>query len=178
MKIGNIADHEDLQSGQNVTMAGMISLSLTRVSKKGNRYCTFRLEDRSGGIKCVVMGESLSKLAELLRDDELVTADGRIESAEGQEPTLRIEGVRSLIDAEAERARTLTVIIPPEFQTERHLESLYNLLERDRGRCEVYLALTAGGTAVKLRSESLGVYPSRMLQRDLEAAGYSVDWQR
>lgn len=178
LKIRNVADQDGLEAGANVTMAGMISLSLTRVSKKGNRYCTFRLEDRSGAIKCVVLGESLSKLAELLRDDELVIADGKIESAEGQEPTLRIENVRSLIDAEAERARTLTVIVPVEFQTEQHLEALYRLLERDRGRCEVYLAMTAGGTNIKLHAEGFGVYPSRMLQRDLEAQGYAIDWTR
>lgn len=171
-----IAELEDLQSGQNVTIAGMISMSQTRVSKKGNRYCTFRLEDRSGGIKCVVMGEALSKLSELLRDDELVIADGRAEAPEGQEPTLRVDNLRSLIDAEAERARTLVIDIPADYHTERQFEELYRLLERDRGRCEVYLTMNAGGTRVRLQAEGLTIYPSRMLQRDLEAQGLTVSW--
>ena len=83
-----------------------------------------------------------------------------------------------MVDVEAERARTLTIVVPPQFQTERHLENLYHTLERDRGRCEVYLSMTGQGAAVKLRAEGFGIYPSRMLQRDLEAQGYQVDWVR
>ena len=103
-------------------------------------------------------------------------AEGNIEAAEGQEPTLKINDLKSLDEAETSRARALNITIPGDSADEAYFESLYGLLERDRGRCDVFLTMTAGETVVKLQAEGLAVSGSRSLQRELENRGCHVQW--
>jgi DNA polymerase-3 subunit alpha len=175
-KLRNIAEIDEPRSGETVTLAGMIGALQIRTSKKGNRFATFRLEDRSGGIKCLVIGENFNRLAASLKDDEMFIAEGRIEAAEGQEPTLMINELRSLDEAVAGGARELNIHLPNGAGDEAYLEGLYNLLERDRGRCGVFLTMDAGDATVRLQAEGLSVFGSRSLQRDLEERGCSVEW--
>ena len=176
MKLKPIAEYDDLRSGDVVKIAGMISGLQVRTSKRGNRFAQFRFEDRSGGIKGVALGENFNKLSSFLADDAMFIAEGNIEAAEGQEPTLKINDLKSLDEMEVTQARELNIMIPEVAADQVSLESLYNLLERDRGRCNVFLTMNAGGTQVRLRAEGLGVYGSRTLQRELEARGCVVDW--
>jgi DNA polymerase III subunit alpha len=175
-RVKNIAEHDDLQSGMNVNLAGMISGLHVRVSKKGNRFATFRIEDRSGGVKCVAVGENYNKAIGLLKDDELIIAEGKIEASEGQEPTLMINEVRGLDDALAEKARSVSITIPAKYSTELEFEDLFRVLDRERGRCGVILTLALGAAQVKLEAPGMSVAPSRSLQRELEGRGCVVDW--
>jgi hypothetical protein len=87
-----------------------------------------------------------------------------------------INELRSLDEQVAGRARELNIRIPENLATESYLEGLYSLLERDRGRCGVFLTMAAGETEVKLQAESLSIAGSRSLQRELESHGCTVDW--
>lgn len=176
MRLKNIAEFDDLKSGDVVRLAGMISGLQIRTSKRGNRFAQFRFEDRSGGIKGVVLGESFNKLSPLLADDGMFIAEGNIEAAEGQEPTLKINDLKSLDEIVASQARELNITIPNTSADEAYFESLYNLLERDRGRCGVTLTMSAGGTQVKLQADAVAVAGSRSLQRELENRGCHVQW--
>ncbi|MGB7201989.1 MAG: DNA polymerase III subunit alpha [Pyrinomonadaceae bacterium] len=176
-RLKNLADYGDLAAGQTIRLAGMIGMCQIRVSKRGNRFCTFRLEDRSGGIKGVVMGNVLPELTHFLRDDELVIAEGTIEAAEGQEPTLRVSDLKSLDETLAARSRELHITVPKlNGGAEEFFTNLYYLLERDRGNCSVFLTVPAGETRVELQSEGLAVAPSLQLQKELEDRGCLVTW--
>ena len=87
-----------------------------------------------------------------------------------------INELNSLDETVATRARVVDITIPSAKVDEGYFESLYNLLERDRGRCNVILTLNAGETKVKLEAAGLGVNGSRALQRDLEGRGCGVEW--
>ncbi len=176
MRLKAIGDHVDLQSGQNVKLAGMISGLQVRTSKRGNRFAQFRFEDRSGGMKGVVLGENFNKLSMLLADDGLFIADGVIEAPEGQEPTLKVQELRSLYEAEALQARTIEVIVPETKVASQFLEDLYRLLERERGHCGVSLSISAGPAKVQLTAGELNIAPSKQLQKDLEDRGCTVAW--
>ncbi len=175
-RVKNIAEHDDLQSGLNVNLAGMIIGLQVRVSKKGNRFATFRIEDRSGGVKCVAVGENYNKFVGLLKDDELIIAEGKIEASEGQEPTLMINEIRGLDDALAEMARAVSISIPVKCSNEHDLEELFRLLDKERGRCGVHLTMLAGEARVSLEAPGVSVAPSRSLQRQLEEYGCVVEW--
>jgi len=176
ISLKNIAEFDDLKSGDFVTLAGMISGLQIRTSKKGNRFAMFRFEDRSGGIKAVVLGENFNKLSMMLADDEMFIADGKIEASEGQEPTLMINELKSLDETVATRAKAVEIRVLQANIDEAYFESLYKLLERERGRCSVILTLNAGDTVVKLDAGGFGVAGSRSLQRELEGRGLSVEW--
>ena len=176
MKLKAIAEFDDLKSGDVVKIAGMITGLQIRTSKRGNRFAQFRFEDRSGGIKGVALGENFNKLSGFLVDDGMFIAEGNIEAAEGQEPTLKINNLKSLDEAEASRARALNITIPGETADGAYFESLYGLLERDRGRCNVFLTMNAGELLVKLEAGGLSVAGSRSLQRELETRGCTIQW--
>jgi len=176
IKLKNIAEFDDLRSGDVVTIAGMITGLQIRTSKRGNRFAQFRFEDRSGGIKGVVLGDSFAKLSPFLADDGMFIAEGNIEAAEGQEPTLKINDLKSLDEAVANRACEVNITIRSSGADQTYFELLYSLLERDRGRCSVFLTMSAGETQVKLHAEALNIAGSRSLQRELEGRGCVVDW--
>ena len=176
MRLKQIAQYEDLQAGQSVKIAGMISGLQIRTSKRGNRFAQCRLEDRSGSIKGLLMGENFNKLSSFLADDALFIADGSIEAAEGQEPTFRISGLQSLDEAEACQALGMNITISQLRTDEAYYENLYALLERDRGRCDVFLTLNTDGASVRLQADGLRVNGSRTLQSELEGRGLIVDW--
>ncbi len=172
-----IAETGNLQPGEKIRLAGMLSMCQIRVSKRGSRFCTFRLEDRSGGIKGIVFGRDLPELLPMLKDDELIIAEGSIEAAEGQEPTLRVDSVSSLADEAVKGAREVRITVPRlNGDSTAFFESLHILLERDRGQCGVVLDVPAGDTRVQLRAASPAIAGSRELQRQLEERGCSVEW--
>jgi DNA polymerase-3 subunit alpha len=176
LRLKNIAEHAELQSGQVVKLAGMITGLQVRTSKRGNRFAQFRFEDRSAGLKGVVLGDNFNKLSPLLADDGLFIAEGNIEAPEGQEPTLKINSLQSLKDAESSSASEVRITLPPVELSDEFFEGLYRLLERDRGRSSVVLNMCVDGAQVMLRSDGLAVNGSRSLQTDLEAKGCSVEW--
>jgi DNA polymerase-3 subunit alpha len=177
MRLRSIAEYDDLQSGQNIRVAGMISGLQIRTSKRGNRFAQFRIEDRSGSIKGFLIGESFNKLSGQLADDALLVAEGGIEAAEGQEPTLRINSLESLDDAEARCASELHIKLPTlNGSTESYLEDLLLLFDRYKGGCRVFLKINADKATVALQSDGVLVEGSRALQRELENRGCVVDW--
>ncbi len=176
LKISNFADYGELKAGDTVTMAGIISTLQVRSSKKGNRFCIFRLEDRSGGIKAIAWGDAFAKFTALLKDDEMVIAEGRIEAAEGQEPTLIINELRSLDESVATTARSINVTIPPGRGDQAYLEDIFVTLGTHNGKCAVYINLSADDAAVRVHASTMRVDGSRALQQKLEGKGCRVDW--
>ena len=113
----------------------------------------------------------------ITEDDELIIAEGSIEAAEGQEPTLRVDSVSSLADEAVKGAREVRITVPRlNGDSTAFFESLHILLERDRGQCGVVLDVPAGDTRVQLRAASPAIAGSRELQRQLEERGCSVEW--
>ena len=51
MRLKSIAEYDNLQSGQNIKIAGMITSTQIRTSKRGNRFAQCRIEDRSGSME-------------------------------------------------------------------------------------------------------------------------------
>ena len=156
-----------------MTIAGMISGLQIRTSKRGNRFAQFRFEDRSGGIKGVVLGENFDKLSSCWP-----TTGCSSPRATSRPPRARSRRSRSTTSNRSTKLRrdsgprALNITIPATVPTKRYFRgSLYNLLERDRGRCSVFLTMNAGETRVRLDAEALGVAGSRALQRELEDRG-------
>jgi len=176
LNLGNIAEAGDAKSGDYLTLAGLISGLQIRTSKKGNRFAMFRFEDHSGGIKAVVLGENFNRLSSLLADDGMFIADGKIETSDGQEPTLMINELKSLDEAVANRATAVNIGVPGKTLDESYFEAVYSVLERDRGRCPVRIILDVDTLHVTIDAGGFGVTASRSLQRDLEGHGCSVEW--
>ncbi|MGD9589724.1 MAG: DNA polymerase III subunit alpha [Pyrinomonadaceae bacterium] len=173
-----IADQMPFSSGDLVTLAGIVSGSQTKYSKKGNRFGMFSLEDRSAGAKCLMWSEAYSKFASLVLDDAVVIVEGRVETADASELTVIVSGVRSLVDAEAGNARRLVIGLPDERVSDEFLFDLFSSLSETPGSCEVSFEVPVGGkVAVELETRALRVKGSAALQSALTGRGCTVSWR-
>ena len=111
LKIMNVADYPEINPGDNLKLAGIVSAAQARYSKKGNRFCVFRLEDQSTGVKCLAWSEAYSKFSDLFKNDKLLIIEGRVEAIDGQEITLIVSDVRDLIEAVPKNARAVSITL-------------------------------------------------------------------
>lgn len=177
LRIRNIADFEEIRPGSQIVVAGTISALQVRWSKKGNRFATFRLEDASSGIKCLMWADAYGKYAELLSDDALIIAEGKVESAEGQEITLIVNEVRSLPEAESRNARSMLLTLPKERIDEDYLQEIYSTLNEKPGRCDVEISIPYSRYFVRVHSKLIRIQGSQRLANELRSKGCEVEWK-
>ena len=135
--IKNIADYAEARVGEIITVAGIVSGFQVKYSKKGNRFCIFKLEDQTNGAKCLGWAEAYSKFSGVLQEDELLIVTAKIESLEGQEMTLILEEVVRLEDAVPLRANRMSITLAETKLNEKVLEELFAMLSRNQGKCDV-----------------------------------------
>jgi DNA polymerase-3 subunit alpha len=177
MMIADISESAEAQPGDVRQFAGIISGAQAKFSKKGNRFCIFRLEDRSGGIKCIAWGEAFSKFAEIIKDDELVIAEGRIEGGDGQDVTLIVNNVKRLSESILAKAREASIILPECNYDTDFLERVFAVLSGNPGDCDVYLKFNVDDIALKVHSGPLRVQGCTRVEKDLAALGCQIVWQ-
>jgi DNA polymerase-3 subunit alpha len=177
LSIPDISESLSAQPGETHRFAGIISGAQAKFSKKGNRFCIFRLEDRSGGIKCIAWGDAFSKFSEMIKDDELVVAAGGIEAGEGQDVTLIISDVKRLAETILAKAREASVVFPDGKYDTDFLERVFAVLSGNPGDCDVYLNFNIDDVAVRVQSGPLRIQGGTRVEKDLAELGCRVVWQ-
>ena len=177
LKILNIADYDDLKPGAKITIAGIVSALQIRHSKKGNRFCIFRLEDQSIGVKCLAWSEAAAKYADCLKDDELLIVDGKVEAVDGQEITLILEETKKIADAITQKAHNVSIVLPDRNVDESYLEDIFTVLSKNKGNCQVFLNIKLEpNVLLRLHSQPLSIQGSSRLENDLKERGCQVSW--
>ena len=176
LRIRNIADHGELRAGDTIVLAGIVSAFQVRQSKKGNRFCMFRFEDESGGVKCLAWSEAYGKFAPLLKNDELLIVEGRVESAEGLDITIILNEARSLKEALPGNAKSVDITLPSQQINDDYLHELLSILNTASGKCEVFLDLRVNDLKIKLHSQPIRIQGSTYLETQLRNRGCEVNW--
>lgn len=171
-----VADYAEIKPGDRLRMAGIVSALQVRYSKKGNRFATFRFEDQSSGVKCLVWAEAYGRFSSMLGDDGLLIVEGRVEAVDGQEITLIVDDVKNLADAKPRNARSVLISLPQNGGDEEYLNDIYTVLSQTQGRCDVVLSMPIDGLQVKLESQVLRIEGSARLESELSKRGCSVEW--
>jgi DNA polymerase-3 subunit alpha len=178
LRIINIADYENIKPGDKIKLAGIVSSLQVRHSKKGNRFCIFRLEDQSTGVKCLAWSDIYTKFSDCLKEDEVLIVDAKVESSEGQEITLIVEEAKKIADAIPQRAKQAFIDLPEkDLVNKNYFEDIFNILSKHSGNCEVLLKLNLGNkVALKLHSKPLRIQGSLRLENELRQKGCEVKW--
>lgn len=177
LNIKNLADYEDIKAGDIITLSGIVSSFQVKYSKKGNKFCIFRLEDQSGGVKCLAWADTYSKFSEILKDDELIIVEGKVESSDGQEVTIILNDVKKIADAVPLRARQLSLDLSFNNMSEEYIEGVFSILGTSQGKCEVYLNMYLDeGIYVKMFSEPLRIQGSSRIEDLLKDKNCKVKW--
>jgi len=153
-----------------------VSAFQVRQSKKGNRFCMFRLEDQSTGVKCLAWSEAYGKYSSVLKNDELLIVEGRVESAEGQDITIIVQDAKSLTEAKSRNARSVNIALPANRLDDDYLHDLLSVLNAESGKCDVYLDLKLDDLKIRLHSEPVRIQGSSRIESELRSRGCEVEW--
>lgn len=177
LKIKNIADFEMIKPGDKIPLAGIVSACQVRHSKKGNRFCIFKLEDQSSSVKCLAWADTYAKFSEYLRDDEILVVVGKVESIDGAEVTLILEEAKKLREAVPQKSRKIIIEVPETSLIEYELDNLVGLIGGQKGECEVEVCFKLNQKIfVKINSQPLRILGSERLETDLRQRGCQVEW--
>ena len=154
-------------------MGGVVSALRLRNTKKGDRYGSFNLEDKTGFIEVIVWPEAYKKCAELLGADDPIYVKGKMEVGEE-----RIQVIANEITALAEAAKNPKNAVPNTNSEKIDLYVRENEVSADElirlrdtlldypGRHTVFLHLRApanGETVIEL-PEQVRIAPSPELE--------------
>ncbi len=111
----NDIESEKIDLTKNVRMCGIISNVKVKMSKKGNRFCVFNLEDFTGQGECIVFGKSYENFKDRIMDDFIVSIYGRAEE-NGNAFKVIVEEIKPLTPPKAKgNGKTLTGVVVNEM---------------------------------------------------------------
>ncbi len=145
--INSLLESEDLQDGDQVTVAGLVTSVQHRVAKaSGNPYGMITIEDFHGEITIMFMGKTYLEFQSTLQQDSILAVRGRI-SRRDDGMNLHAQSAFTPDVGAFDAAGALSLIVPEQRATERVIEDLAEVLRRHAGQTEVVLTMHRGGRA-------------------------------
>jgi DNA polymerase-3 subunit alpha len=163
---------EKAQTGE-FRMGGVVSALRLRNTKKGDRYGSFNLEDKTGFVEVIVWPEAYKKCTDLLGADDPIYVKGKMEVGEE-----RIQVIANEITALAEAAKNPKNAVPSTIQEKIDLYVSENEVSAEElirlrdtlldypGRHTVFLHLhvPANGETIIELPEQVRIAPSAELE--------------
>ncbi|ANF31011.1 DNA polymerase III subunit alpha [Leifsonia xyli] len=145
--IAELVGSENIQDGETVTIAGLVTSVQHRVAKaSGNQYGMIQVEDFGGELTVMFMGKAYQEYSAQLQGDAIVVVRGRV--------SLRDDGMNlhafSLMTpdlGQVDDTATLMITMPDQRATTDTVMSLSEVLARHPGDSEVRLRLVKGQVA-------------------------------
>ncbi|TNY34870.1 DNA polymerase III subunit alpha [Thermomonospora catenispora] len=158
----------DRPDGQVVTVAGLLSGLQRKVTKQGNSWAMFQLEDLGGSIEVMCFPSTYQLCSTLLVEDAILVVKGRLDRREDVAKLIAMEITQPDLTV-SDSGTPLEVAMPIGRVTPPVVERLKEVLSTHPGSNEVHLHLQDGPrtTVVKL-DDSLRVQPSPALMGDLK----------
>ncbi len=148
MDAGNLEEQED---GAQVAMGGLIVELATKITKKGDKFAMFRLEDQFGSVKIVCWPETYNRTKALLEADHAVLIKGKLELTDEGAATIYASEIVGLESAHTSSARGIVLNMPESSVNEARLEKLGELLTANDGHTQIFFdVLTADAQVVRL----------------------------
>lgn len=168
-----------LRGGARVSIGGIISDLQSKTTKKGDRFALLRLEDESGGTKCVLWPETYRKHSLLVQNEVAVLITGRLELSEENPPSVIADQVQSLDDIQTNR-ELIVLQLPSSEASESLFDSVLHLMNTNPGNCDVALETHLDSeTVVRVKVNStLRVDHSAKLEAALKELGCAVKIER
>ncbi len=145
--INSLLESEDLQDGDQVTVAGLVTSVQHRVAKaSGNPYGMITVEDFGGEITIMFMGKTYLEFQSTLQQDTILAVRGRV-SRRDDGMNLHAQSAFTPDVGSFDAAGPLSLLVPEQRATERVIEDLADVLRRHAGETEVMLKMHRGGRA-------------------------------
>jgi DNA polymerase-3 subunit alpha len=170
-----IADIEERRPSD-VRMGGIVTSVRERISRKGNKFMSFTIEDFSDSMEIVLFGDQYEKFRGLIRPDEMLYITGAYQ-ARRYDPTafeLRIFEIRIMTtDFFDQMVKYLCIEIDNESFSKEMLAQLQTLVQQHEGNKQLQFRIRDRqySAEIPLISSMCKVNPSGELVRELEEMG-------
>jgi DNA polymerase-3 subunit alpha len=145
--IHDLIASEDLQDGDQVTVAGLVTSAQHRVAKSsGNPYGMITVEDFEGEVTVMFMGKTYTEFQPILQQDSLLVVRGRVSR---RDDGLNLHAQSAFVPdvGGLEASGPLTLLLQEQRATERLVLELSEVLQRHAGDTEVRLKMHRGSSA-------------------------------
>ncbi len=136
-------ENRKFERRESVNLAGVIVLSVVRLTKKSNeKWAVLTIEDLWGSMEVVVFSKVFATVKPILEAesfDEPVLIEGYVNS-DGESLNVVAQNIVSLPDIRAERAAFMSIDLPPDVGN-GDFEALNSLIGNHPGPCAVNLSL-------------------------------------
>ena len=147
ISIHDLLSSDDLQDGDQVTVAGLLTSVQHRVAKQsGNPYGMVTVEDFNGEVTVMFMGKTYAEFAPILQGDSIIVVRGRV-SRRDDGLNLHAQSAFTPDLGDLDQSGALTLVVPEQRADEQLVGELAHMLRRHSGDTEVTLKLHKGGTA-------------------------------
>ncbi len=145
--IHDLLASDDVQDGDQVTVAGLVTSVQHRVAKSsGNPYGSITIEDFDGEVTVMFLGKSYTEFQSMLVADSILVIRGRVSR---RDDGLNLHANTAFVPdlGAMDAAGPLVLVMPEHRATETTIGELAQVLGRHRGSTEVTLKLHKGSTA-------------------------------
>ena len=145
--IHDLLASEDVQDGDQVTVAGLVTSVQHRVAKQsGNPYGMITVEDFDGEVTVMFMGKTYAEFQSLLQADTILVVRGRVSR---RDDGLNLHGQSAFVPdlGNVDASGPLVLMIPEHRATETAIGQLADVLARHPGSTEVTLKLHKSNVA-------------------------------
>ncbi|GLJ78776.1 DNA polymerase III subunit alpha [Microbacterium imperiale] len=145
--IHDLLASEDVQDGDQVTVAGLVTSVQHRVAKQsGNPYGMITVEDFDGEVTVMFMGKTYTEFQSMLVADSILVVRGRVSR---RDDGLNLHGQSAFSPdlGSFDASGPLVLLLPEQRATESTIGELAAVLRRHSGDTEVSLKLHRGGAA-------------------------------
>ncbi|MET0782050.1 MAG: DNA polymerase III subunit alpha [Microbacterium sp.] len=147
ISIHDLLASEDLNDGEQVTVAGLVTSVQHRVAKSsGNPYGLITVEDFDGEVTVMFMGKTYQEFQPILQADSILVVRGRV-SRRDDGMNLHAQSAFAPDLGSMDASGPLVLLVPEQRATEQLVDELARVLGRHRGDTEVTLKLHKAGTA-------------------------------
>lgn len=158
----------DFSKLQRVRMCGIITDMKVKMSKKGNRFAVFTLEDFTGQGECVVFPKTYEQFRDILVDDNIVTVIGKAEE-NANSVKLIADEIKPLVKTASNDKNPQKVIIKinsKEFEPSK-LYEIKSLLHGNDGESAVVIYLKNGSKESRMELENVKIHFDKYTEKVL-----------
>ena len=158
----------DFSKLQRVRMCGIITDMKVKMSKKGNRFAVFTLEDFTGQGECVVFPKTYDQFREILMDDNIVTIIGKAEE-NGNSIKLIVDEIKPLVKtagSEKHPEKVLIRIDSSQFDAAKLFE-IKSILTNNEGESAVVIHLKNGSKESLMELENVKIHFDKYTEKVL-----------
>ena len=158
VKIGDLLDDLKVFKNRNVTFAGMITMSASRLTKGGSPFGTFQLEDFDDSIQMAIFSEDYLKLRHFLVEGNYLLIKARIQSRYNMENNLEIKITKISLLAEAiqNNTREISVLVDSAKVNSETTLKLKTIIGENKGSIPLKIKLydRADNKTIELKSRN------------------------